>query len=124
MTLGSFNDILKAYSDKNPYIAVQEITSSEYEKLLYACAVSILYEDPSNEKPETAIVLPRSRYNFNIITSNFVLNTVSDTEINDINRNSNIILYVNGNLLNISGMRYDAENNIIIFYYEQMYITT
>ena len=37
--------------------------------------------------------------------------------------NSDITLFINGNALNINGLRYDEDNNVLVFYYEQMYLT-
>ena len=50
---------------------------------------------------------------------NFILNSIDEIEI----YNSDITLFVNGNALNINGLRYDADNNVLVFYYEQMYLT-
>lgn len=119
MTFNTFKSALQAHSDKDPKIAIQEITSDVYEVIPYACRVTIICNYTNNKKANALITLLRDRHNFNDITCNFILNSIDEIEI----YNSDITLFVNGNALNINGLRYDADNNVLVFYYEQMYLT-
>lgn len=119
MTFNTFKSILQAHSDKDPKIATQEITSDVYEVIPYACRTIIMCKYTDTSKPITSIMLPRDRHNFSGITCSFLLNAIDEIEVS----NSDIILLIQGNALNIDGIRYDADNNILIFYYEQIYLT-
>lgn len=116
MTINTLREALGVYIDKNPVIAVQSPTSDTYLRLpatyIYCkCPIKLFDQDVV----PLIIALYSDSDKYGYLTSADVL-----TEITDIDKYDDInsVFIVNGRILDISGIRYDTEKNILILYYE------
>lgn len=116
MTINTLREVLRVYIDKNPVIAVQSPISDIYMRLSATC---IYCTCPVKIFDKNVVPLIISLYSdsdkYGYLTSAEVLTKITDIDKYD---DINTVFIVNGRILDISGMRYDAEKNILILYFE------
>ena len=116
MTINTLREALVVYIDKNPVIAVQSPISDICLRLpatcIYCtCSVDIFGKDVV----PLIIALYSDRDKYGYLTSADILTEITGIDKYD---NINAVFIVNGRILDISGMRYDVEKNILVLYYE------
>lgn len=116
MTINTLREALRVYIDKNPVIAVQSPTSDICLRLSATCiycTCPVKIFDKNVVPLIIALFSDSGKYRY--LTSVDVLTEITDIDNYD---DVNTVFIVNGRILDISGMQYDEEKNILILYYE------
>lgn len=116
MTINTLREALRVYIDKNPVIAVQSPTSDICLRLSATCIYCTCPVEIFDKNVVPLIIaLFSDSDKYGYLTSADVLTEITDIDKYD---DINTVFIVNGRILDISGMQYDEEKNILILYYE------
>lgn len=123
MTIKSFRDILYSYEKTNPKLALQDPTTSNTRYIPAASILSTSIVDiPVNDTYIPVMLLISV-----LKTDRFIPVSLSDilsytNKINTFLDDTNFVFLVDGELLDIGGLRFDCLSNTLIFYYSAIEI--
>lgn len=115
MTYNSIKDVLKVYLDKNPYLAIQEVSKKDIEYLSNKSIFSNV-PFPLNGTPTINLLSSKDNTGDHIMVSDLFI--VMDS----VDISYNVVFGYHGSLLSIHGVKYYSDLNTLVFIYEKINI--
>lgn len=115
MTYNSMKDVLKVYLDKNPYLAIQEVSKDDIEYLSNKSIFSNV-PFPLNGTPTINLLSSKDNTGDRLMVSDLL------TVMDPVDISYDVVFAYHGFLMSIHGVKYYSYLNTLAFIYEKINI--